>query len=537
MQRFIITSLLFIALFVPAVAPAESLPDLYLESSYRRDAIDYSESERYFYREKLSVLFSEDSALNLAYIYIAQDEEHRHTWSLELKDISPHFSFLMGNFFVNYGYGLLIGRKRLYEPDPFANRVSKGNEKIFKPCKSGNPLYTFSGMTASYNNSFAMINASFNTFYSIKERFIDNEYYDSAMISSGLDSIDIKDDKEYNHNEPVNIHTHGALLGFQIADCFYLQLFYLLTAMQSPHGDEILWDSFEAGDNEYGIGSLYGSGFFAGYCDDFLSIYCEGVTAEREIKNESGEGSDIRGYGLLYGIAFTPPFLNLALNGKEVDGEFYSPYSSSIGEDYPEDAWFFDTEVRPFKNLRAGISLSSQRKTVAGSTDHEIPVTERQKVYINYRYKNLEKLDLAARKLERVSEDGREKKYQFKEKAAVKIINPLQADFSSIYQESSRYKPSYAFFTGVDFSFLTNFKISLNYVYARVAEGNSLYSIVSPIHGSNTMGIFIREDSHIIISKLDFKYKTIYLSCRYLHQFSCGEAAAKRLELFGSGRF
>jgi hypothetical protein len=425
----------------------------------------------------------------------------------------------------------------LFEPDMFSNRTGDENHNLFIPCKSGNPLFSFKGMAASYNKDICDVKISLNLFYSINERFIDSESYESGFIHSSMGTIDSREDKAYNRNEPVNIYTSGGLFSIHVMDPFFLKLYYIFTNIKSQDKDEILWDSYETYNTEYGISRLLGSGFLAEYRDEFLNIFCEGSVTARKIKNIENEKEKIPGYGMLYGIRFKPPFLKLSLIGKQMDGGFYSPYSSSIGEDYPEDAFFFNTEISPFRNLDIGSGLSSQRKTAAGSRDDAIPLTERQKIYINYNYGMLEELAITARRIERSDDEGRGEKYQLKEKADAALLKNLKLNIASVYQYGDLTGHSRIYQAGMDISFFSKFRFSIDYASACISNGNNIYVVISPVPGSSTPGIMIQEDSNIIISKLDFRHNDILLSFRYLYQFTPDKSIHKRFEFSGSGRF
>ncbi|MCU0822140.1 MAG: hypothetical protein MUC95_06670 [Spirochaetes bacterium] len=511
--------------------------DLYMESEYRKDSIDYSESDRYFYREKLSIIFSGESSLNAGYVFIEQEKEKRHTLSLVLNDISPEFSFLIGNYYINFGYGLLAGRKIAFERDPFSYRTGDETRGLFIPCKSGNPLYTFNGITASWNKKFYDISTSLNLFYSVNERFTDTGSYESGFIFSSLGTIDGKDDKAYNKSEPVDICSGGGLFSVNAIRLFTIQLFYIFTEVKSQNKKEIAWDAYDDYNAEYGTSAAFGGGFLLEYGDDFINIFCEGDMTNKELTENDRHKEDIRGYGLLYGFRFRPPFLKLSLTGKKIDGSFYSPYSSSIGEDYPEDAFFLDAEIKPFSNLKIGSSLSSQRKTSAGSMDDAIPATERQKIYIDYNYSILDELSVAARRVERSREEGPDKKYQLKESSAVRLFKILRIEASSIYQKSGTTGNSVLYAGGAGVSILSILRLSVNYASARISEGNNIYFYASPVQNSSSTGIMIHEDSDIIISKLDYKYKMIFFSCRYLYQYHDDLTLHRQFEFSASGKF
>ncbi len=100
------------------------------------------------------MLFSSESALNLSYIYLTKEKDYKYTWNVILNDISPNFSFITGNYFAHFGSGLLIGKKRIYDPDIFSFRItdSKTTEykSAFTPCNNGNPVFAFNGLGTAF---------------------------------------------------------------------------------------------------------------------------------------------------------------------------------------------------------------------------------------------------------------------------------------------------------------------------------------------------------------------------------------------------
>ncbi|MDY6933214.1 MAG: hypothetical protein SVZ03_03210 [Spirochaetota bacterium] len=550
MQRYLIlilpifVSLLSIILSPMVVISSEIIvrPEYYIQSEYRKDSIDYSEIERTFYREKFKVVFSNDSSLRFAYVHIDKYNDNKYTYSLALGDISPYASFIIGNYYVNFGYGLMVGRKRIYDPDVFSPRMNIASRDVFKPCGSGNPIFAFNGLSASLKEEISEIKLSLNIFYSIKERFIDENSYNVGKTTGSMDAIDYKLTKEYNHNEPIDMHTHGAMLSLSAMDLFFFQVYYLSADLQSVSGGEILWDFDETGDQSYGISSLLGCGFVSEYRDDFISIFFEGSVANREMKNEISEiqenvSDNIYGYGYLHGIIFTPPFLVISIIGKDVGPEYYSPYSSSVGEDYPEKGWFFDAELRPFRNLKIGTSISSQKKSsVTSSRYDELPNTQRERIYLHYSYGFFKDLNIILRRIEKKSDDS-EKKFQLRESTRLEISKLLKLRLYNTYQSGNNVNSSKLFGVGFEVFLHSYLKTDIHYFKGYISEGNAIYSVVSPIQHSNIRGFFLREDSDLILLKSSLKYKGFFLSSRWFYQFVCKRSIHKRFEFVGSGFF
>jgi len=511
--------------------------DFYIQSEYRFDSIDYSEIENYFFREKISIMFSRESSLNIACVYMDREYKKRYTWNLFLNDISPKSTFIIGNYFTNYGSGLLIGRKRYYNPDLFSSRLSTVQRHSFIPCNNGNSIFAFNGIASSYREQISEVTLFLNFFYSIKERFFKEDLTNSGEIAYSLDSLDNKLERSYNHNEPVNIHTHGAMLGIKIMDLLLFQIYYIYTDLRSLSRNEVLWDYEETDESGYGTSRLLGSGFFTQYQDDFFSLFIDGSMTSRERTIEDAGKENVFDNGFLFGLEFKYSFLAISFIGKEVGDEYYSPYSSSIGEDYPEKGWFFDVKVRPLYNLKIGAALSSQRRCSVASGVNELPVTRREKLYLYYSYGILEKQDVTIRMMERVDENDHERRFQVKESMRIGIIKSLKIDLSGIYQRGNKVRASYFFDTGFKIDFLTHLSASCHFSRADISKDNNIYKVISPIRNSSIPGFFIRQDSNIIVLKLDYKYEKIFLSSRYLHQFNNNESINEKFEIFGSGYF
>lgn len=384
---------------------AGSSPDFYIQGEYRNNSIDYSDVEMNFYRERIELYFSKTSSINFTHVYIEEEKENRYTYSLALKDISPRLSLTAGNFYTNFASGLLIGRKRSYNINDFNARIFKSDYEAFAPCKNGNPVFAFHGISASINdgeffkNRSIPLKLSLDAFYSFKERFTSGENYESGNIDSTLSSIDYKYQRTSIYDEPVNIITHGSMLTAEIQNIIFLKTYYILSNIKTPRDQSITWDSFEYENSSYGISGLFGMGGFARYKDKFLDIIYD-FSGTRTTIESIGDNHDNTskyqkaGNANLFRIKFTPPLVSISITKKRVDSSFYSPYTSCIGSDYPEDAWFFNFSIKPYKNMEIGASSSSQREKYPSAREDEPELIEREKVYLSYKYGLLKKLEL-----------------------------------------------------------------------------------------------------------------------------------------------
>ncbi len=537
MHRF---TIIFMFLAYTEIAYAALPVDFYLRSEYRKDTIDYSETERIYYGEKLAVLFSRESAFNFSYIYPEHTKESRYTWNLLLKDISPNAYFLAGNYFTHFGSGLLLGRKNLYDPDIFSFRINdKITEKYmnpFSPCNTGNPVFAFNGPAFAFGIQIHETKLAFNLFYSIKERFIDSESYDSGKISTTLETIDTKTKDENNLTEPVEIHTGGLMLSCEIIKNILFQIYFLTADIKGFYKEEINWEYNTSYSESTGISGLNGFGLFAQYKDDFLCFLIDGTVTRKEMILNDNINKKEYGYGILYRIAFNPPFLSLSITGKEVQSSFYSPYSSSIGEDYPESAWFFDAGIKPYTNLKLFTKVSSQKRKAPSSKNIELPVTVKENIILSYSYNFIEEFNIAFKRREKTEEHGEENR-QLHTTANIAITKIIKTNLSAVYQYKNNANPSNAFSAGFRLLLTKYLKIDAHFITIYISESNPVYIIASPIKDASTLGFFVKQDSNIIVMKSDLKFKEIFLSGRYLRQFYRKKSLHDQLEFYASGYF
>ena len=533
-------SIIITLLLLPCISLFAELPvDFLVKSEYKKDTIDYSDTIIDYYREKVSVLFSEESRFNLSCIYLQNGSNTKYTWNLLLYDMSANFSFIAGNYFVNFGSGLLIGRKRIYDPDIFSFNIgnNEGSSKsVFAPCNTGNPMYAFNGLGCSFYYSAQDIQLALNTFYSVKERFIDEDSYESNTISSTLDTLDTKTGDEYNHNEPVEIHTGGAMLSAGIFDCIVLGTYYLNADIRSRYKEEITWEYTDTADESVGICSMSGFGIFSQYRDDYFSLFVDWAATQKETIQNGEKNKKEYGQGLLYKLNFSSPFLKMAIAGKQVESSFYSPYSSSIGDDYPESAWFFDTEIKPYTNLKLSTRLSSQKRTSVSSMDNTPPVIKKEILSLKYSYGRLEKVELGVKRRER-SDEEKDVKEQLHSSACFAPVKQFNINFSSAFHRINKSNSSRIFTAGILLAPTGSIRINFNYVYANIYEGNSIYAVISPMRESSTRGFYMKQDSSAFIIKSEIKAKEIFLSGRYLYLYKGSKTLHQRLEFFASGYF
>lgn len=545
MQKIFLTLAGILALLNSGQTWGKTIPDsggidaLHIQSEYRQDSLDYEEKEKSYFREKVSVHFSKASQINTAYVQTKKDNEKQFSWNIILRDISPTTSFIVGHFYTNFASGLLIGKPSQYNPDPFSRVRSmdkKNNKTCFKPCNSGNPTPAMQGIGISYFKHFNVLDLSVDGFYSSKKRYIDLDSYQEKSTGSALWTIESHDKSDKTKTEPVELRTHGCAFSIILLRLIQFQLHYIFTDINSYSGRKIAWGRWSSEPDSRRTTELLGTGFSVQYQDDYIHLFFEGDQIHRKILMGMEE-ERIRGTGIISGIRFkNSPFM-FSLTVKNTKKDYHSPYESTVGERYPERAWFMDTEIRPVRGLKTGGKVSSERKNSVGIRDKEISNTRRETLFLAYSRKYIREIKIQLRRTEKTASGSYEKKKQYKGISKFLPFSMLQIDFSGTYQTCSNYGASKFLIAGTTIRAGRIFSITGSYGKASIAEKNPLYAVISPIRYSNIPGAFVRENSRIRVVRSTLKYMGFFLSCRYFDQRGDTEPLLRRVEFIGSGVF
>lgn len=509
--------------------------DYYLKGEYRNNAIDYENTEYNFYRCRGGIFFSQASSFNLALVYMQSRNEKKCTWNLSLKDISPSFSIVMGNYLVNCGYGLLLGRKNPFNPDVFVRKEKSSDAGTIVPVSSGNPAFSFSGIAASCMLNYESNVFSIHSFYSSSTRYINEDEYSLQKSGSRLSTIQGLLTGDYNHTGPVDVISAGSIISFASGKMFLFQLYYLYTGIKTAGGDDIQWESDTENASESGTSKLHGMGFFAKYSDDYIVLFSESDLSIRKAPVADNNAKNITGYGILYGMRFSHPAVLISLIRKETAPEYYAPFGSCIGEDHPERGWFFDAESNFLDYFSIGVSITAEKKLIADQNDNEPPESRREKCYLKFSNLWMKScFSIIFMKTEN-GEDSREK-IQYNNSDEI-ILDTVSFKISMICQKCGNSGYSAMMAAGLGFYLFDFLNISAFYCRGIINGNNAIYAVISPLENSSIPGFFINKSSDTVIMNLKFRFESVDFSLRYLHQFADAKTYQKKLEFTGSAYF
>ncbi|HPQ54999.1 MAG TPA: hypothetical protein PK253_17235 [Spirochaetota bacterium] len=534
MQRPLIFFAL-ILLFVCSAAAADTR--ITIQGEHRRDAVDIEEETGSYYREKLKIAFSPESAFSLTTVHRGGMEGRRHTWNLVLGDIGRGLFLVTGNFYVNFGIGLLMGTAGPFQPDPFSRKGNAEDRGVFSPSTSGNPASSFHGIGAGITIPFSGISCSFHTFYSRRERFISSAEHEEGHTESSISSLEGHCEPEGMRGEPVHIQTAGGACAVTVGDYLTLGSHCIYSDLETPEGGPLLFSYSGSDGNGAGYTSFSGYGFRMEYRDENLTLFAEQDITRSCIVPENRPREEITGKGTVWGMKLSLPLLRTSIVRKFLDRQYYSPFTATIGETGYHEGWFWDLKVSPFRNLRVSSGVSSERRLVPSVQDEEPPVTVLRTFSGCYSWKALDTLQYSAAFLERTRDGADEEKQKHRFLVKIRPLRQCTLQWASAFQKTGETGTSSLHAGGIGITLFRRWDIAITGAKAVIAPDNPVYARMLPMRNSNIPGFFIRENAIAAAVRTSLRWGDCYFSLRYFYlQCEPGENK-KTVEFFGRGTF
>ena len=492
------TAVIITAIFcsIPSMSRERYWPDprLAIRAEYRQDALDFDDTDKRFFRESASLTFIQSSA-NFTHVHIGANKENRFTWHIGIKGLSPYFDCILGHYYVNFGAGLIVGKKAAVSPDLFSRRLIISGAGPFTPCISGNPLYAFQGVSAGLTIPFQEASISFHGFFSFRNRYVRNDINYQNITGSSINSILLRTKKDYRYSEPIEINDYGSIVILQAMEHLTLQAYFIYTAMRQSNNHRLLWNYGDRNIQE-GEKAFYAYGCYSEYRDDHITLFIELGFPNKVLSPAAGSHRTERGYGLLYGLYFRHPACSLSFSGKHADKQFYSPYSS--GRNYAETAWMADISVRPLKLLSLGGAFFAEKKIAAAGNEQYLPYLRREQAFVKYSKAGKRYLSIKFSHIENGKKNGIERHLQIKASAGIFIMKSILFSFNGTAQQRNADGFSGSASAGIKLCLLRYFTVNMRYSHFFITQGDSLYTAVAPYRDSIARGIFIAASSNMI---------------------------------------
>jgi len=519
--------LIALCLLAPAAFAGQDRT-LILQAEYRRDSVDYDERVRDFTREKIFLALNRDCFLHFARIAVHHDHEQRFTWNLVMKDAPEGMCLYAGNYAVNFGSGMAVGKKRYVSPDPFTGKLVVSRDRAFSAVKSGNPAGSFSGLACGYSIPRPDFTISINFFASVRERCAPADECESGRLKSSLNTLAMRVVSPPDYTGHVYIRDFGLMTEFSLWGCADMQVYACHTWISGTGMRRMLADW----DGERGDRSVSCYGIFFQYSDDCIRFFIECARPVRRLINIEGSEITTGDWGCTGGVKFRHPVVISAVTAKAAGRDFFAPHAS--GEQYPERAWDF-TNIFIFSGkLRSGVALSGEKRMVPARCNDEIPSERRESVLIRYRLKRGGGVNLDIGRV--TSEENGDSLQRKRARAGIKlrVSEHVRASVSTRVQEDTSGARSYragAALTVESSCLQARVDCSGYYIGGR----NYIYTRVFPMRDSVTPGCFVKETCCVFTARLTLSLDQVLLSCRAQLCRNSSGFAEKRLELLGRG--
>lgn len=525
-----------IAALVSCAAMAESgkgrpAPQLLIKAEYRQDALDYDNVEKRFVRESARLSFGK-SSLSITHVNIGLNKkENRFTLNLSIRELSPYFECEIGHYYANFGAGILVGKKIALSPDLFGRSLAVSRGISFTPCSSGNPYFCFQGIAAGIRYPSEHVTLSLHGYYSFRNRFVRNDRYHPDITGTSLASILIRTKKDFRYSEPVEIQDCGYSFLLTAARCFSLQSYFIYTFIKRSGTRDLLWN-FDTTSVPAGEKRFYGYGFYCQYRDDYVLIFFDLCFPNRIIGTTAGRSKTVRGYALMYSLAFRHQACSVSFTGKQTDKNFYSPYSS--GSAFPETAWTISLSVRPAKPFTMGCSFFMEKNRIPSGNEHYLRFIRREQLSFRYSVPLKGSFSVRISDAEEGTKDGTRRYLQLTSSARLYILRSILLGCGGSIRRTGSGRLSGSVSCGTRFALFRLLLLDVRYSYYFIAGANPLYASASRPSDSISRGTFIRTSSHCISGKILFRFQGCRFSAEYLHRFSDKQVIQSRVEASGS---
>ncbi len=521
-----------IIVFLAACAPVfggkdiNPSPRLVIGAEYRQDALDFDDVEKLFFRES-SRLTSGKSSASFTHVNVGMTRDNRFTWNICLRGISPYFETIIGNYYANFGAGLLVGRKMALSPDLFTRSLAVSRGTSFTPCSSGNPYFSFQGIVAGAHYSWQTISFSLHGYYSFRNRFVRNDRQYPDITGTSLNSILMRTKKDYRYSEPVEINDCGYSFTIRFARVVTLQSYFIYTFIKRSNNHYLLWN-FDTHMVPGGEKNFYGYGFYLQYRDDYILIFIDFCSPNRVLSTADGRSRTLRGYGIMYSLAFRHRGCSISFVGKQTDKSYYSPYSS--GKNNPETACAAAVSVNPLRNLSIGAAFFVEKNNLPSRNEQYLRFTRREQVFLKYSSHLKGSLSIRLAFVEGGRKQGKEQHLRLSSSSRIYIMKSILFTLGGTMQHKGMKRYSGSIRAGMRFTLFNATTFQLSYARFFIASGAPLYTPTSRPADSISHSMSISSSSNILAGGIQARFTVCRLSLEYLHQFTGPRTLQSRIE-------
>jgi hypothetical protein len=330
----------------------------FLSSEYKEEYLEEDEHRKVVLRNKASADFDTNRGASVTVLSFSDEKKDQYTWNIRTSSDSG-ISLMAGNYYAQFGSGLLTGRIKPYMPDPFAEEKQSHAEEIITPCSSGYPAFSYYGAALSFETDSDVPYKGLYVYGSRALRYFNNE---EDTAGSSYSTILGNLNAEGSKASPVHARAGGASALLIPQKYLRVQVSWSYYDLIDDSGKKILW-SFKSG---YGYASTQGYSGYAAYSDGAVKGFYEYVLNRQNIQNNGKK--EIRYSSAYHGkIGFDSERFSFSCAVKKIGQDYYLPYFSTFGKRMSSEGIFFTAAVSPYSLFSFRVYASSDKNTDVSS--------------------------------------------------------------------------------------------------------------------------------------------------------------------------
>ncbi len=479
---------------------SEQLPLFTADIFYGNDTTSYDDTTQTVIRSKNQLKLDKHSIISSSHIFKTVNSSHTMSNGILYSSSQLPIQLLAGNYFINYGCGLLIGKKNYNSSDIFSYSGFSSMADIHSRNTSGNPIFSFSGLSIILGNNDNTKGLHLHLFYSIRDRFTDIK--NGRYTTSSLHTVASKTDRGNRHL--VRLTDRGSMLQ-------YKGLFF---TMQLYHSDSRLFD-----DSSTSIGWSYNAvsesaqhkqsmtGMYISYKDPYVYANIEyglsnilHITAS-ELKNK---------FAFLSNCGFTHKVIQFRFAHRQYADYFYTPYSTFSNSLKNADQYMLTLKMSKIFNISAIIysetTISGSQLSHFRSANHEKILTKLSplnNIFINVEYNSVKSYAMSGNSV------NRKLKYAINYKRQNKKTIQLQGTLQG--NRMGRASLHSFFFNYSLFGLI----IQSRYAYIQSDHSNRIYIAPALLFANSMAGFHLTANTHITAVCAKLKTSTLNTACCY----------------------
>ncbi len=516
MKKRAITSLLLLLAFMVVLKSQSHGNNIIssIDAEMLRDMINYEDEEkRLFLRTSLCESIEEKYFFNLFLIRDFKKDKTDFTWNIKISEVNNSFDFILGNYNLRFGSGIIFGKRTLFSGNSFDKSFSLSKDKKIITSTGTNPAGSLFGIASDIYFNEENIKTGIVPFFSIQRRYIKEEEISQGYITSTLQTLTYKTEKDGSYNAPVDILTSGLMSYCNIYDLLKIQLYYSQTEIKDPNMNEIKWEfnkSLQSGIKKYSV-----TGLFIEYTDENISLFIEPAISIREFDN------NLKGHGLVWGITVRNRIAYLSIKGKNCDENFFAEHSNSSIN--PSNIFEITSGFMLCDKYEFGASVYNEKNLNPSYQRDYISGIRKEEIFFNLNPFKIISFSGKAASSGSYRDDLREKKNKI---SGSTTISPWQNFFFKLrgdIQEMDKVK-SFSGFCEIKLLFLQNFSFMAGAGFININNENYIYSTVPPTSEAEMSCNLFKESARAYATKLKYRKEdmSFHIRCEYL-KFSSGK--------------